>query len=1401
MENKVFTQAFENKWREYALSDNWNLIIDESEDFDRKENKKIALWRIKSLRALKRGMEANNELVESVQGEFALSIELAVELSEELIQCSMFQLANPIIEVLIEKKEPAGYFLKISYLREQAKYIEALKLIEKLIKYGGKWHELALVSEAWIRIRQGMLNQAEKCLAPFNNDNNLSTQKLLARFEIAAGKTENAFKRLLEISKRQPKDWEWPHLMAIVLHSKNVDPEKCISLIQEGLKRQPRQAESYALLSKIQLDINNKIDAKKSMVQALIIKPWLDAAVTPFIEYEISQRNFKDATKLIKEFQQIANTPRRKAMALDLMRYANEKNNKIISEAELLSINYPDEPVVLRTCAAALIICSKRDAATRLLEKVIELNRYDKLAYSNLAILYKDRGDIEDAIRVWSGLADEGDEISKVNLAQAFLINGDLVKSENLWIEIDEKNGDRKAIVERGFAEIYVKKGDYNKALLHITSACKLENNNPKNWVMKAQLSSLLYGELKGIELLEEIEEKFNEKIEIHKELFRLYQNQLTPKDIINKINKWKEDHPDKLEYIQMKSTIYNKVSDFLAAENSFKEGVLIDSEIGKKEYIRFLLQRGKFKEARKEAHNWIVEDQYDIRRLAQLTEVYFIEGNLIGALNVINKALELDPNRSSLVRQKIGILLNQEEYKKAESCAIELWNKNKEINSLSMWLRTVERQGEYDRAVTIVTEILKDKPNDKALKLKLSRQLRLAGNYNSCANLLIELHQQDPTNDLIAKNLISILLKLSRKNEALNTIRNVVKTQPNRFDVQINLANFALEQGLVDESRSLLKNLLKNAPEFIEIHLTLASVERKASNDIEEKKHWFYLRDNYPPNRWVHLALNHWVRLGLEKDLEKILNDWRKKETNNPTPWWIGFNLAKKLKRYKHAESNLKGVERRIGTNSEVLSARANLLSEDYKMSQAERLITAACLNSPVNTSFLEQKISINLKSGNWSEFDKDFERLCFLHSNNKYEAYGRLFFSLNCHPSWSEEKLYSFYKEWGDRVIKRMISNNSNFDRTNSLDDKIRIGYISPDFRMHAVAKFSLPIISHHQKNRFEIYAYAHLENNNRDTITDKFKKSFDHWRETQHWSLDELENNIKSDKIDILIDLAGHTTNTKVEIFNRRVAPIQASHIIGSGQTTGMPSTDYLIATDTIWPDTGVINSVEKVERLSFKGLVFEIPTDALQPCAIPSLKSGYIVFGVFARPIRINENVIRVWSDMLRRIPKSTIRFEHAPYLETDIQQHFIKIFAKYGISFNRLQFRHTRPYWKAFQEIDIQLDPFPAGSGTTATEGLYMGRLVITKQDRVGMGRIAHAQLEALELDNLCSAKTNEEYINKVCSLTEDLVELNKTSMSLRDRFLNSSLVDYSGYSKALEQAYLKWWNIYLNNRL
>ena len=499
-------------------------------------------------------------------------------------------------------------------------------------------------------------------------------------------------------------------------------------------------------------------------------------------------------------------------------------------------------------------------------------------------------------------------------------------------------------------------------------------------------------------------------------------------------------------------------------------------------------------------------------------------------------------------------------------------------------------------------------------------------------------------------------------------------------------------------------------------------------------------------------------------------------------------------------ASDLLEGIERRTGITPALLSSKASLASEQWMLSDADRLIKNACELAPVDPKLLEQKININLKAGNWSYFDKDFSRLCFLLSNKKYEAYARFFFNINCQPNWDSEQLFHLYQEWGNRVVRPKIQSGIKFNNILNPQRKLKVGYISPDFRQHAVAKFSLPIIKFHRKDDFEVFAYAHLESGVSDDWTQQFKNSVDNWREIQHWSEDELVNAIRKDQIDILVDLAGHTSNNKLSVLLQRVAPIQASHIIGAGQTTGMPCVDYLIATESLWPEDQIKYAVEKVERLAFKGLIFEIPIDAPLPCDIPSLETGQVIFGVFARPVRVNQRNIRIWSDILKSTPNSILRFEHAPYLEKDIQDRYSCMFNEMGVSSDRIQFRHTRPYWKAFQEIDIQLDPFPAGSGTTVTEGLYMGRLVVAMQDRVAMGRIAHVQLEALGLSDICSANSDQQYVDMACSLASDLQFLNKTSMCLRNKFMNSPITDYATYSDILGDAYRKWWHSYISSK-
>jgi len=153
----------------------------------------------------------------------------------------------------------------------------------------------------------------------------------------------------------------------------------------------------------------------------------------------------------------------------------------------------------------------------------------------------------------------------------------------------------------------------------------------------------------------------------------------------------------------------------------------------------------------------------------------------------------------------------------------------------------------------------------------------------------------------------------------------------------------------------------------------------------------------------------------------------------------------------------------------------------------------------------------------------------------------------------------------------------------------------------------------------------------------------------------------------------------------------------------------------------------------------------------------------------------------------------LRFDHVPYAEADVQQRLIGYFAEHCITEDRLQFKNTRPHWQVYQEIDLQLDPFPAGSGTTASEGLYMERLVVTLKSRPPMGLIAHGQIEAMGLDKLCTADTEDDYVAKAVALVDDFHRLAELSTGLREKVKNSWLMDYVGYGREVAVIYRQMW--------
>ncbi len=1387
--------------RTLALAGRWQEVLDVARRWhDKEPSIETSLYEVTSLRALGHGIEANQRLQAISTGKLSAGLQVAAQLGEELLQCAFFSELEPIIGALEKKQHPAHLFLRAGLGRERMNWVDALSAAHRLATFPDPWNRLSKIALASIRLRQGWLDECEKLLLPFSDDQTPATQKLWARLEIASGSFPAAKVRLSELAKKQPLDWEWPVLMAAVEGSMGSPVEQCLRIVESGLKRNPRQADAWALVVRLRLAMNDEVNAKVAMGEALKIKPWNDQACLPFIERAAVARNFSEANAFLNTLRKLAETPRRQAIEIDLMRMQGAKVRELIKSAEILAKKYPDDPDVLRASAAAMVACKRVESATSLLEKVLSFNRKDRAAANNLATLYQQLGDFEDAARVWRDLAENGDLASKINLARALLENGDIAEAENLYKSIaDSTGGDIQPQVARGLIQIQTTRGEIVPALHLAKRICEQQPSNSDNWVLHSKLVADVHGLAAAMQLLESAEPLVDAPLQLHRALFNLLQNQLKPIELVARVRKWRGLYPDEVEYYFLEGNALEQSQDWDGAEKVLREAARIDPERGVVNLIRFYFGRMRLGAARLVAEQWLREDKADIRRWAQLAEVHYMEQKPLDALVAVDKALKIDPNRFSLVRQKIGILLTSNRHDEAISIARDQWQAKGELAALWLLLDVLRRALKFEEGLLEIQQALRLRPNNRDLRLRLSRQLRYVQREQEALDELRSIHIEEPGSDLIAKELIGALMRTHAYGDAYAVLAEFAAAQRNRMDLQVTIADIAIEQGLLEQARDRLNEVIGRAPEMLQAWLTACKLERRADDASAEITLWRQIADRFPVRRWVETSLDRWIELGLEDDLLLLLNRWRESEPENVAPWWAGFEAARRKKLFAAAESLLDGIERRQGSSAKSLASRALIFDETNRVTDAISLLKRAVELSPNDPRYLSMLLGYELKVGNWETFDKYFERLEFLLGDKRFKEYKNLFFNINCHPSWDANRIYSYYRSWYAHEVQPYLLPAKPFALSSNKSRKLRIGYVSPDFRQHVVAKFSEPILKFHDKHQFEIFAYAHLERNQSDSWTDKFKSYFHHWREIRELSTDELERLIREDKIDILVDLAGHSSNNRLDVFIRRPAPILASHTVGAGQTTGIKEIDYLIVSKDSWPEKFDDCAAEEVVRLPVKGLPYSPPENVPPAQPLPCVTKGYVTFGVFARPLRVNSRVIAAWAEILRQVPGSKIRFEHAPYTDKSLQARFSELFEQHGIGNDRLEFANTRPYWNAFNGIDIMLDTFPAASGSTATEALYMERLVVTFKGTPTMGLTSYQQLAALKLDSDCSADSEVDYVSKAVTLASDINNLLALSLNLRTRFQNSSIFDYTGYAGALTNMYRKWWHIWCDN--
>jgi predicted O-linked N-acetylglucosamine transferase (SPINDLY family) len=353
------------------------------------------------------------------------------------------------------------------------------------------------------------------------------------------------------------------------------------------------------------------------------------------------------------------------------------------------------------------------------------------------------------------------------------------------------------------------------------------------------------------------------------------------------------------------------------------------------------------------------------------------------------------------------------------------------------------------------------------------------------------------------------------------------------------------------------------------------------------------------------------------------------------------------------------------------------------------------------------------------------------------------------------------------------------------------LQIGFVSGDLYNHAVTSFIEPVLAHLQENK-KLSLHAYCNNNINDSVTRRLQGYFSHWHSVSGMSDAAMEKQIRTDGIDILIDLSGHTAYNRLLVFARKPAPIQASWI-GYPGTTGLQAIDYFL-TDRFLLPCGQFDRqfTEKFAYLPVAAPFISSP-DAPPVNLLPALTNGHLTFGSFNRPGKLNQKVIALWAQLLRALPDA--RMLLAGMEQNDNNATLLGWFAEEGIAHERLSF-HPRSGMPAYlalhHQVDVCLDTVPYAGGTTTLHALWMGVPTLTLAGTTAAGRQGAAILGHVGLENLV-ADDAADFLQKGLLIADNMTYLANLRAGLRERFEQSPMGRPEKIADGLAQALRTMW--------
>lgn len=603
--------------------------------------------------------------------------------------------------------------------------------------------------------------------------------------------------------------------------------------------------------------------------------------------------------------------------------------------------------------------------------------------------------------------------------------------------------------------------------------------------------------------------------------------------------------------------------------------------------------------------------------------------------------------------------------------------------------------------------------------------------------------------------NLGTLMRSQGQRAQALTLLREAVAASPDSTAALVNLGVLLLDEGNPQEAANVLERALKIAPEF------------------------------------AHAAYNYGNALHALGRRSEAQVQYRHALAIDPSHAEAANNLGNVCRELGEHKAAMDAFETAIRARPDFVDAWNNAANLERALGHQDRasaLLHKALELAPEHSPTLNNLGNVLKDRGELDEGIACFQRAVKSDPDN-LTAHSNLLYALSFQSS-TPEAILDEARRWSAQHEMRLRAERFSHTPVNMQGRRLKIGYVSADFREHCQALFMTPLLSNHDRSRFEIHAWSSVVRP--DEVTARLAAYVDVWHDVRTLDDAALAQQIHAAGIDILVDLTMHMADGRPLLFARKPAPVQVAWLAYPG-TTGIEAIDYRFTDPQLDPPAFEAHYTERTVRLPDTFWCYDplAREPAVNP--LPAMKAGYVTLGSLNNPCKLTDSTLALWARVFAALPHARLMLMAA---QGDAQARLAARLARHGIDAARVRFvpfQSREAYLRTYHEIDLGIDTLPYNGHTTTLDALWMGVPVVTRVGATCAGRAGLSQLANLGLDAL-AAFSDEDFVQTVVSLATYLPRLAYLRATLRARMEASPLMDGAKFARGMETAYEAMWD-------